>query len=68
MAICEQFQLEQGTVELPKKLEMFMPPRGENQSVGVIVPKPRKSRPTLKFVRGPKYFKTKFNEEKSKVK
>jgi len=64
MAICEQFQLEQGTVALPESLLPWMPTRGENKSVGVIEPKPRKSRPVLKFVRGPKFFKAKFNEER----
>ena len=64
MAICEQFQLEQGTVALPEKLQPLMPTRGEHKSVGVIEPKPRKSRPILKFVRGPKFFKVKFNEER----
>ena len=68
MAICEQFQLEQGIVAVPEKLHPWMPARGEHKSVGVIEPKPRKSRPILKYVRGPKYFKAKFNEERLKDK
>ena len=65
MAICEQFQLEQGVVALPQKLHMWMHPERERNSLGVIEPKPRKMRPTLKFIRGPKYFEAKFKEERA---
>ena len=43
--------------------QMYLPPRGENKAPGLIVPKPRKTRPTLRYIRGPKYFEAKFKEQ-----
>ena len=63
MAICEQFQTENGCVSIPEKLHKYFPIRGDRTSAGLIEPKPRKSRPILKFVRGPKYFEAKFKED-----
>jgi hypothetical protein len=63
MAICEQFQTENGCVSIPEKLQKYLPIHGDRKSVGVIEPKPRKSRPILKFIRGPKYFESKFKED-----
>ena len=63
MAICEQFQTENGLVQIPDKLLKYLPPRQEMKAPGLIEPKPRKSRPVFRFIRSPKYFETKFKEQ-----
>jgi hypothetical protein len=63
MAICEQFQTENGCVQIPMKLLEYLPARGVKKAPGLIEPKPRKSRPTFRYFRSPKYFETKFKEQ-----
>ena len=63
MAICEQFQSENGCVQIPDKLLKYLPARGENKAPGLIEPKPRKLRPAFRYIRSPKYFETKFKEQ-----
>jgi hypothetical protein len=64
MAICEQFQQENGLVRVPARLQPYLPAIGDQRSATLLTPKPRKARLAFKYIRGPKYFEAKFKESR----
>jgi hypothetical protein len=60
MAICEQFQVQNGSVEIPKVLLPYfsVPKPGD-----LIKSRPKTKRIVFKYIKSPKYFKSKFQEQ-----
>lgn len=50
-------------IQIKYFLQKYLPPRGDKKAPWLIEPKPRKTRPTLRYIRGPKYFEAKFKKQ-----